>query len=145
MLASAALAVLSAPGAAEAQNRYALTLQNDSSYDIYHLFMSTTETDQWGPDQLGDHILEVDTDFTINQIPPGEYDLKFVDEDGDECVLVDIQVFQDETWSITDDALLDCEGFGDGDRGALAQKVKASVSRAERPGPASARLSGLKG
>lgn len=99
------------PQAVDAQNRYQLKIQNDSRYDIYHLYVSSSEEEHWGPDQLGDHVLESDTSYTLTDIVPGEYDIKFVDEDGDACVLRNVKIFQNTSWSLTTKWLARCEGY----------------------------------
>ena len=102
-----------APATATAQRRghYTLVIENDSRYDIYYLYMSRTLEDDWGPDQLGDKVLSAGEMFTLENIPAGEYDVKFVDEDDDECVLNDIAIVDDTEWSLTTDFLLECEGY----------------------------------
>lgn len=104
-----ALAIM--PRAVDAQNRYSLKIKNNSRFDIALLYMSTAEIDDWGPDQLGDNLLVAGGTFTITNIRPGEYDIKFVDEDGDACVLRNIQMFEHKSWVLTTEWLLKCEGF----------------------------------
>jgi hypothetical protein len=99
------------PHTSAAQNRYSLKVMNRSKFDIYHLYMSSTEEDAWGPDQLGDDVLSAGGTHTITNIKPGEYDIKVVDEDGDKCVLNAVKMFEDKQWDITTAALLKCEGF----------------------------------
>jgi len=104
-----ALAVMPLP--VNAQNRYSLKLQNDSKWDIYSLYVSSSETQQWGPDQLGDDTLAAGSSFTLTDLIPGEYDIKFVDEDGDECTLRNIKIFKNESWLLTTPWLARCEGY----------------------------------
>src|SRR3982750_1891905 len=82
-------------------NRYALAVTNSSKYDIHRLYLSSSEDRNWGPDQLGDYILKSGQKYTVTDIVPGEYDVKFVDEDGDECVLKNIQIFRNTSWELT--------------------------------------------
>ncbi|OLE51769.1 MAG: hypothetical protein AUG51_21135 [Acidobacteria bacterium 13_1_20CM_3_53_8] len=96
---------------AEAQRRYTLAVANSSKYDIHRLYMSSSEDRNWGPDQLGDYILKSGQSYTISDIVPGEYDVKFVDEDGDECVLKNIQIFKNTSWELTTKWLTQCEGY----------------------------------
>lgn len=99
------------PQTSAAQNRYSLKLNNKSKFDIYHLQVSSTEEDEWGPDQLGDNVLEAGTSFTLTNIKPGEYDIRVIDEDGDKCVLNNVKIFENSQWDITTARLLHCEGF----------------------------------
>lgn len=94
----------------EAQGRrYSLRIQNNSRYDIYRLYVSSSDEDRWGPDQLRDDVLETGSAYTLTNIRPGEYDIKFVDEDGDTCILRDIAIFKDTSWVLTTRWLLNCE------------------------------------
>lgn len=94
------------------QKRYWLKITNNSRYDIYHLYVSSSENEAWGPDQFGDFVLEAGGgSFTLTDLVPGDYDIKFVDEDGDACVLRDISIFQNKNWALTTNWLTQCEGY----------------------------------
>jgi hypothetical protein len=85
---------------------------NQSKWEIHHLFISPTEQEEWGPDQLEDSVLTKGDSITINQIPCDTYDVKVVDEDGDECVIEAVDLCRDNSfWKITDKQLLECEGY----------------------------------
>lgn len=85
---------------------------NQSKWEIHHLFMSSTDEESWGPDQLEDEILTTGDSFTVTGIPCDEYDIKVVDEDGDECIIEAVDLCRDESyWKITDKDLLECEGY----------------------------------
>jgi len=90
-------------------SRYQLRITNDSEYDIYKVHMSSSEVTQWGQDYLGDRIMHSGDTLTLSDIAPGEYDVKFLDEDGDACVLSKVKMFENQSWSITTDWLLRCE------------------------------------
>jgi hypothetical protein len=99
---------------AAAAKKTTVTIVNRSDWAIHHLFLSSTDNDQWGPDQLGKHVIEPGGSFDLNGIPCDDYDVKLVDEDGDECEISEVGVCSgDETWKVTNDDLLDCEGYGD--------------------------------
>ena len=88
------------------------TLANNSSYAIYELYLSPSRESQWGPDQLGKHVLESGTSYTLTGMPCGDYDIKLVDEDGEECVVEVVYLCGDMgDWVLTDEELLDCQGF----------------------------------
>lgn len=95
------------------QRRYWLKITNNSRYDIYHLYVSSAESARWGQDQFGsDFYLQAKGGtFTLTDIVPGDYDIKFVDEDGDECVLEDISIFANKNWALTTTWLTNCEGY----------------------------------
>ena len=85
---------------------------NQSKWEIHHLFISPASEEDWGPDQLEDEILTKGDALTITQIPCDSYDIKVVDEDGDECIIEAVDLCRDESyWKITDKDLLECEGY----------------------------------
>jgi hypothetical protein len=94
-------AVAMMPLSADAQgSRYGLTVHNRSAYTIYRLYVSRSDENNWGPDQLGRRVIAPGASFTLNNILPGEYDLKVVDQDGDTVVRRGINVFNDKTWTL---------------------------------------------
>jgi hypothetical protein len=115
ILAVALCALAAVPLLSSAQSRRAsIRINNKSKWDIHHLYLSPTSSNKWGPDQLGDDVLESGGSFTLTDIPCGEFDIKVVDNDGDACVIDDIPMCQDHSvWDITNQELLTCEGFGD--------------------------------
>jgi len=102
-------AVVSIPTSAAAQNA-TFTVFNRSSYRINHMYVSSTSNNYWGSDRLGFDILYPNyrSDLALN---PGWYDVKLVDQDGDSCVIRNVNVSYGETWTITDGTLLACELF----------------------------------
>lgn len=85
---------------------------NQSKWEIHHLFLSSSTEEEWGPDQLEDEILTKGDSITITQIPCDTYDVKVVDEDGDECIIEEVDLCRDHSfWKITDKDLLECEGY----------------------------------
>lgn len=91
------------------QRRYWLKIRNDSRWNIHLLYMSSAEQEKWGPDQLGNFVLRSGGSFTITDIVPGEYDVMFVDQDRDKCVLRNVQIFKNEDWTITSPWLVKCQ------------------------------------
>lgn len=105
-----ALILCAVPGIAEAQT--SATLANASSWDIYELYLSPSHQSRWGPDQLGEYVLESGMSYTLSGMRCGDYDVKLVDEDGDECVVYEQYLCGDMgEWVLTDEELLECEGF----------------------------------
>jgi len=85
---------------------------NQSKWEIHHLYLSPSSENEWGPDQLEDEILAKGDQLTLTNISCDEYDIKVVDEDGDECVIEAVELCRDQSyWKITDKALLECEGY----------------------------------
>jgi hypothetical protein len=65
----------------------------------------------WGPDVLGSTLLTSRSRHTVTGIPTGRYDIKFIDEDGDECVLRSFAIAKDLSWTLSTEWLLSCEGY----------------------------------
>lgn len=108
------LVTIAAAGAAEAARRSDsdVELVNRSAWDIHELYLSSVDDDEWGPDQLGDEVIESGGSFLLHSIPCDDYDVLLVDEDGDECVLEGVGLCGDsEAWVITSKDLLACQ-FG---------------------------------
>ena len=105
------LCALSLPAFAE---KATVKVINQSKWEIHHLFLSSSSDEEWGPDQLGEDVLAKGDSVTLHSIPCDEYDIKVVDEDGDECVIEKVDLCSDQSyWKITDKDLLECEGYGD--------------------------------
>src|SRR5688572_12727262 len=85
---------------------------NQSKWEIHHVFLSPSDDERWGPDLLEDEILVKGDVLTLSNIDCDLWDIKVVDEDGDECVIEEVDLCGDESyWKITDKALLECEGY----------------------------------
>lgn len=106
----AAVAVLAASTVSASDNDSKVVLTNKSAWAIHELYFSPTTAREWGQDQLGDKTIENGDTFTLNGVPCGAYDVRVVDEDGDECILEDVGLCAvKDTWVITDKDLLGCQ------------------------------------
>ena len=95
---------------ATASGKATVTVSNRSDWEIHHFYLSPADENHWGPDQLGDDVIGTGESFTLKDIPCDTYDVKLVDEDGDECVIGSVDLCaQKDHWVITSDDLLDCE------------------------------------
>src|SRR5215213_7417316 len=104
------------PRAPALAQRATVTIRNKSDWEIHHLFLSPADTDTWGPDQLGEAVISTGGSFMLNSIPCDSYDVRLVDEDGDECIVEAVDICRSsEGWVITNDDLLECERFGTAD------------------------------
>lgn len=109
LLAAGVSLLLCLPAAAEN-----VKVVNQSQWGIYHFFLSPADTEDWGPDQLGDHVIEPNTSATLQGVPCDVYDVKLVDEDGDECIVAGVEVCSgNHEWTVTSEDLAACEGYGD--------------------------------
>jgi len=85
---------------------------NQSKWEIHHIYLSSSDDQEWGPDQLEDETLAKGESLTLTGIECDLYDIQVVDEDGDECVIEEVDLCNDNSyWKITDKALLECEGY----------------------------------
>ena len=89
-----------------------VTVQNDSSYNVHHLFLTPAHEVHWGPDWLGKDVLAHNETVTLTGLECEEYDIKVIDHEGDECVVEDLNLcLQDAHWQLTDKELTACTGF----------------------------------
>ena len=107
LVATAGLASLSASAAGSDSK---VVVKNLSHWAIHEMYFSPTEQREWGDDQLGKHTIETGGSFTLTGVPCDSYDVRVVDEDGDECVVEDVALCADkEKWVINDNDLLACQ------------------------------------
>jgi hypothetical protein len=89
-----------------------LIIDNDSSFDLYEIYVTPVDVYEWGPDQLAGDILRPDESLTLD-VGCDYYDALLVDEFGHECEILDLDVcYESLTLHVTDDMLADCGGFG---------------------------------
>ena len=87
-----------------------IEIVNRTRWAIYELYLSPTQALDWGPDQLDDETIGPGDHFTLSDIPCQVYDVRLVDEDGDDCVVVGIDLCSgDYEWVIENEALLACQ------------------------------------
>jgi hypothetical protein len=89
-----------------------VTVYNQTKWVLAHFYLSPVDEAEWGPDQLGDEVIGTGESFELRNIPCDSYDVRLVDEDGDECIVAEVDICGgDEGWVIDSDALLECEGY----------------------------------
>jgi hypothetical protein len=79
-----------------------LILENRSSVELCHLYISPAGSDNWGPDQLDDQTVPSGSDFTVTDITPGVYDLRVESCGGTSVEQRDADITVEFTWTITD-------------------------------------------
>ena len=101
-----------------------ITVYNESSYDIYALYITPEDVFDWGPNVLGSQPLLAGGDSITVEVSCDVYDIKVVDDTGVECELygVDVCFGEDDGWVI-DDFTLDTCAFG-----VTASESKAKAS-----------------
>jgi hypothetical protein len=78
-----------------------LTVINDSDFVIEELFVTDVDASGWGPNLLAGDILLPGEEALLFDIPCGLYDALLVDEFGDQCELLSVELcFNDATWVI---------------------------------------------
>jgi hypothetical protein len=75
------------------------------SYDIYYVYISGVNDSDWGDDYLGTSEIITPGYMQTFNVHDGDYDIKLVDEDGDEYILWDVPVYGDYYWYVTLDDL----------------------------------------
>jgi hypothetical protein len=89
-----------------------ITIVNESLWDIHHLYLSSVDDEEWGPDQLGREVIGSGETFVLRGVPCDDYDVKLVDEDGDVCEIREVDICGGQhRWVITDEDLLACQGY----------------------------------
>jgi hypothetical protein len=107
----AILSIGAALPVAQADSKHSkVTIINQSDWQLDHFYMAPADKTDWGPDQLGDKVIGTGERFTLSDIPCDIWDIKVVDEDGDECVIESVDLCKDNAeWKITSKALLACQ------------------------------------
>jgi hypothetical protein len=104
------LLAVALPAIAAAGKKADVKITNGSDWEIHHFYLSSTDDGRWGPDQLGDEVIGSGESFTLAEVPCGEYDVKLVDEEGDECVVGGVDICgKGEEWALTSKDLLECQ------------------------------------
>jgi hypothetical protein len=75
------------------------------SYDIYYVYISRVTDDDWGEDWLGSSEIIIPGYMRSFNVHDGDYDIRLVDEDGDEYILWEVPVYGDYYWYVTLDDL----------------------------------------
>jgi len=87
----------------------AITIVNNSSGEIRHVYLSAPEQNNWGPDQLGTSVIAAGGGSVTIDANCGGGSIKVIAEDQDGCFLYQVVVCNDTaTWTITKDAVPDC-------------------------------------
>ena len=87
-----------------------ITVVNNSSRVIRHVYLSPANQDNWGPDQLyGAAISSGGGSYTLSNISCDQANTKVITEDQNGCFLYQVvSCGQSSTWTITNDASPDC-------------------------------------
>ena len=108
------VAALLIPAAAQAQKSN-VTIKNRSDWSIMEFYLAPVDTDEWGPDQLGEGVIGTGDTFTLTGVPCDAYDVRLVDEAEDVCIVTEVDICADGGWVISNDDLIDCAEATDQD------------------------------
>jgi len=79
---------------------------NDTGgWDIYYIYISSTYDDSWGSDWLGDSEILYSGNSIAFSVSNAVYDIKLIDEDGDEYIRLGVDVSGYYEWYVTLDDL----------------------------------------
>ena len=86
-----------------------ITIVNNSSREIRHVFLSPPDQNNWGPDQLGSSVVSANGgSVTINASCSGAT-VKVIAEDQDGCFIYKVvSCSENVTWTITNSDSRDC-------------------------------------
>ena len=105
------LFAVSIPAFARKKNATA-KVSNFSKWEIHEIYLAESESDNWGAERLRGRVLKNGDSFVLQNLACDTYDVKIVDEDGEECVIEQVELCGGTThWRITDEDLLACEGY----------------------------------
>ena len=87
-----------------------ITIVNNSSREIRHVYLSPANQDNWGSDQLGGAVISSGGgSYTLSNVSCDQTNIKVITEDQNGCFLYKIVACGDNaTWTITNDAAPDC-------------------------------------
>ncbi|HKV06529.1 MAG TPA: hypothetical protein VJ725_00230 [Thermoanaerobaculia bacterium] len=109
LLGLALVCLVALPGTAWAANS-TVKVVNKSDWEIHQFFLSSSEEEEWGPDQLRDDVIGTGESFELRNIPCDTYDVMLVDEAEDECIVPEVDICgENESWVITNKILLACQ------------------------------------
>jgi predicted small secreted protein len=110
LLATTTLAACGADDGDGGDGDSSLTIVNDSSFTFDNIYLSPVDQDDWGADLLGADLLDPGDEVVITDLVCDVFDIRIVDEDGDECIVTDVDLcFDDALWVIDDDELASCQ------------------------------------
>lgn len=86
-----------------------ITIANNSSLEIRNVYLSATNQDNWGADQLNGSIPPGGGSFTLDNVSCAGNGVKVITEDQNGCFLYQVVACNaNVTWTITNDAVPDC-------------------------------------
>jgi hypothetical protein len=95
---------------ARTQPETAITVVNSSTgREIRHLYLSSSNEENWGGDQLNESIIHPGESFTLSNVSCTASDIKVIGEDQDGCFLSAVVSCEGAvTWTISNATAADC-------------------------------------
>ncbi|HQE93190.1 MAG TPA: hypothetical protein PLH19_05375 [Anaerolineae bacterium] len=89
-----------APTATEEEGA-TIEIINNSGTDIWYVYISPTDSEDWGDDWLGGDVIPAGESYVLTDIPAGTYDLQVEDENGNAIeTMWETEVTGDNTWTV---------------------------------------------
>lgn len=86
-----------------------ISIANNSGRSVIHIYLSHTDQDDWGPNQIGDSSIASGDSYTISDVSWDASQIKVVAEDGNGCFFYGVVSGSgSSTWTISADAQADC-------------------------------------
>lgn len=110
LISSPALSSAAIPAVSSAQPMLGISVTNNSTREIRHLYLSSVDRNNWGPDLLDGTIIRNGESFTISEAACTGYEIKVIAEDQQGCFMYGVvSCAQAATsWIITNDTPGDC-------------------------------------
>jgi hypothetical protein len=88
----------------------AITIVNNTSREVRHVYLSPPDQNNWGSDQLVNSVISPDGgSFTISNVSCGGAGIKVIAEDQDGCFIYQVVTCSENvTWTIPSNATRDC-------------------------------------
>lgn len=102
--------LMSAPLASRASAPLSgITIVNNSSREIRHVYLSAPDQSNWGPDQLVQSVISPNGgSFTIGDVSCNGSTIKVIAEDQEGCFSYQVVSCSGATWTITNSTTRDC-------------------------------------
>ena len=86
-----------------------ITIVNNSSKDIRHLYLAAGDPNNWSADQLGGSSISAGSSYTLQNVSCSGSTIRVIAEDQNGCFLYNVvSCAGDSTWTITDNSTRDC-------------------------------------
>jgi hypothetical protein len=104
-----ALAAAASPLSGARPATISVTIVNNSSLEIRHIFLSPADQDSWGPDQLDGATVSAGSSYTLDNVSCDGAGVKVIIEDKNGCFLTHTSSCAgNDSWTITNTTPPDC-------------------------------------